>query len=107
MYDGSMQEMVFEMLKARYIPEIIFKDETIKGIHFKLNECQYIVQYSNMALDTIHTIDEDDFNLFTQYNNHVSEWLLNEKFVSKVDDETRTILVSPLRSKSFNGKSRT
>ena len=53
-YDGSMQEMVFEMLKARYIPELIFKDETIKGIHFKINECQYIVQYSNMAPDTIH-----------------------------------------------------
>ena len=86
--------------KIRYIPELIFKDETIKGIHFKINECQYIVQYSNMAPDTIHAIDEDDFNLFTQYNNYVSEWLLNEKFVSKFDEEMRTILdnyeVSPL-----------
>ena len=91
-YDGSMQEMVFEMLNARYLPEIIYKDNTIKGIYFKINDYQYAVQYSNMAPDTIHTINEEEFNIFNQYNNRFSEWLLNEKFVSRFDEETRSIL---------------
>ena len=80
------------MLQARYIPEIIYKDNTIKGIYFRINNCQYVVQYSNMAPDTIHTIDKEEFQLFNQYNNYVNQWLLNEKFVSKFDEGTRKIL---------------
>ena len=87
-----MQEIVFEMLKAKYIPDLICKDTTIKGIHFKINNCQCTIQYSNMAPDTIHTIEEEQFNLFNNYNNYVSEWLLNEKFIQKFDQETRKIM---------------
>ena len=100
-YDGPIQEMMFEMLiKARYIPEIIFKDNTIKGIYFKINQNQYVIQYSNMATDTIHTIDEEEYNAYYKYNNMTNEWLLNENFISKFNEETRNILdafsVNPL-----------
>ena len=87
-----MEDILTEVIIAKYIPDVIFKDNSIKGINFQFGNTEYTVQYSNMASDTINNIDEENFKLYNQINNNLNKWLINEKFISKFTDETRKII---------------
>ena len=92
MYDNSLDEMTLEMISNKYIPEVIFKDGSIKGINFKVKDVKYTIQCSDMTSDRLQEIDEEDYEEYNKNNNMVTQWLLNEKFVSIFNEHTRKIL---------------
>ena len=92
LYDYSLDEMTLEMISNKYIPEVIFKDGSIKGINFKVKDVKYTIQCSDMTSDRLQEIDEEDYEEYNKNNNMVTQWLLNETFVSRFNEQTRKIL---------------
>ena len=99
-FDGSMDELVIEMIHSKYVPELIYKDNSVKGIYFKLRGLSYTIQYSNMASDTVHDIPEEHFDLYNKHNAEINNWLITEKFISRFNDKARDMFkeyfVNPL-----------
>ena len=91
-FDGEFDDLAIEMIQAKYIPDVIFKDSALKGLKFKIMGIEYIIQHSNMASDCVHNIDEEELQLYNERNNNISKWLINKEFLSKFNDETKTIL---------------
>ena len=91
-FDGEFDDLVIEMIKDKYIPDIIFKDSTIKGLKFKIKDIEYIIQHSNMSSDCVHNIDEEELQQYNKINNDLNKWLINKEFISIFNDETRSIL---------------
>ena len=100
LYDGSMDDIAIEMVNSKYVPEVIYKDNSVKGIRFKLNGLDYTIQYSNMASDTVHNISEEHFELYNKENAEMNNWLITDKFISRFNDNARNIFkeyfVNPL-----------
>ena len=99
-YEDSMEEMILKMVINKYIPDVIYKDNSIKGITFKVKDTKYSIQYSDMTSDALQEIGEEEYYEYNKENNKINEWLLNEKFISRFEESTRKMLdeyaISPL-----------
>ena len=91
-FDGEFDDLVIEMVQAKYIPDIICKNSSIKGFKFKLKDVEYMIQHSDMSAFIVHNIEEDELQLYNKCNNDINKWLINKNFISKFNEETRKAL---------------